>query len=517
MTPFFPLGVGQLWDELQQMQPNGLYWVHADREIDAVQWCRQVIGSQAADSKTALICVGRSPNEVLPPLVEVGSHRVSLFSLPAHSRALWHLSNDLIRGFKPRGQLLILQVAAQTWLDSKQDTLLANWLENMAAWLHQQQSTLLVVSHGAGAEALYLRLHGEHRSLSGLARVRWQQDSHDYQVAFWCNQQGVSAHQTVHLLPVQPGWKVREDQKAAARFKHDAHRILCQQSVLQGGIALSEHWQLFADNAALAKAGLATQAATLVFALQYNRDIEAVARKLHQLRLECGKDIKLVVREVSMSLRQADERLLLACGANLVVSHHVPLSRFLIQLEGIQGQRFVRHVPADVAPLFDALMPLKIKGVLKPSLFCSALTELMSHPQLGENTKGVLVALQPTVGIKAAQALTLCQINRMGDLATVANNTLFLFLFSCNINDVVSALSNIFQLPVADLFQQQKAWHQDISIVVQLQKIELQQQQLSDWPAPQVVARQQTELLAPQSTPVRRQPYGICLPLFGEE
>ncbi|WP_417616606.1 cellulose biosynthesis protein BcsE [Oceanisphaera sp.] len=515
MTPFFPLGVGQLWDELQQMQPAGLYWIHADREVDAIQWCRQVIGEQSRESKAALICVGLTPDEVLPPQVDVGPVSVPLFSLPAHDQALLRLPSDLMRVLKPGGRLLILQVAAQTWLDSKQDTLLAHWLESMAAWLHHQQSTLLVVSHGVGAEALYARLHGEHRSLLGLARLCWQQGCHSYQLAFWRNQRGVSAHQTIHLQPGPQGWQIREDQQASAQFKQDAHLVLCQQSVLQGGVALSEHWQLFADNAALAKAGLATQAATLVFALRYNRDIEAVARKLHRLRLECGNDIKLVVREVSMSLRQADERLLLACGANLVVSHHVPLSRFLIQLEGIQGQRFVRQVAADITPVFDALMPLKAKGVLKQPHFCSVLTELMAHPQLSENAKGVLVALQPVEDIKAAQALTLCKINRMGDLATVANDTLFLFLFSSNINDVDVALTNIFQLPVADLFQHYTTWHQDLPIVTQLQKI--QHQQASDWVAPQKVARRQTELLAAQDAPARRQPYGICLPLFGEE
>lgn len=280
----------------------------------------------------------------------------------------------------------------------------------------------------------------------------------------------------------------------------------------------------------MAQAAFSTQAATVVFALQYNRDIENVACKLHQLRSHCGKGIKLIVREVGVSLRQADERLLLACGANLVVSHHVPLSRLLVQLEGIQGQRFSRYVPADITPLLDALMPLKLKGVLKPEPFCTAVAELMVHPAVAKDAKGVLVALQIVPGLKAAQALTLCQLSRMGDVATVADDTLFMFLFSCSINDVNLALKHIFKLPVVDVVLQHQTWHQDEAILHELQNI--QRQQPNAWLAPQLVAPSSASATASERSPtdrgpadrgptdrgptVRRAPYAFSLPLFPE-
>lgn len=518
MAAYFPLGVGQLWDELQQMQTSGLYWTHVDQHPDVSLWCQQVIAAQAIDSQAALVTVGISAHELLASLEDAGPKRVPLFSLPANSQALHHLPSDLNRALKPGRQLLLLVVSARTWQEQMKEGATRLWLADMAAWLQQRQSCLLVVSYGSGSEALRAQLQQEHRNLLGLARLRWQQDSHRYQVAFWCNQQGVSANQQLTLGAMAQGWQVAVTDQAPPQSNHDEYKILSQHCVLQGGVAPTEHWQLFADNKALLEAGLAAQTATIVFALQYNRDIEAVASKLHQLRRHCGQGIKLIVREVGVSLRQADERLLLACGANIVVSHHVPLARFLVLLDAIQGQRFVRHVPADITPLLDALMPLQLKGVLKAEPFCAAISELMTHPMLTADAKGVLVALQPVPSLKAAQALTLCQLHRMGDVVTVTDNTLFLFLFSCSINDVNLALRHVFQLPVVDLFLQQQAWHQDLHILAELQKIKLQRP--NNWLPPQLLAKQQAPQMVNEAAslaePARREPHAISLPLFLE-
>ncbi|GHA16005.1 cellulose biosynthesis protein BcsE [Oceanisphaera arctica] len=515
MTSSFPLGIRLLWDELQLMQAPGLYWVHADRQADATSLCRQVIGCQSAETRAALICAGSSPAEIVEGLGDVGPQALPLFSLPEDGRALMQLREDLMRGLKPRGRLLLLCAPARLWQDDVERKRLHGWLSGMKRWLGKQGCTLLIVSHGSGSGSLDTALLTEYGTLSGLVRLRWQQDQHAYEVAFWCNQGGVSANQKLALTPDGLGWQVREEDRQQPQPRNDEHLILCQKKVLEGGVALTDHWRLFDSNEALAEAGQEAQAATLVFSLQYSQNIEELTRKIHGLRRRCGKGLKLVVREMAVSLRQADERMLLACGANLVVSHHVPLSRFLTQLEGIQGQDFVRHVPSDMDPLLNALKPLRLKGVIRHERFCAALTELMAHPLLPEDGKGVLVALQPEPGLMAVQALTLCRINRDGDLATVADDCLFLFLFSCVINDLDLALNHVFRLPVDGLFRQRKVWHQDGHILDQLQKI--RRQQAPEWLPAQVVDESDVGQLVTPDAPARRQPQAIRLPVFREE
>lgn len=41
------------------MQAPGLYWVSADREVDAKSFCQQVISSQPAETRAALIILLR--------------------------------------------------------------------------------------------------------------------------------------------------------------------------------------------------------------------------------------------------------------------------------------------------------------------------------------------------------------------------------------------------------------------------------------------------------------------------
>lgn len=57
----------------------------------------------------------------------------------------------------------------------------------------------------------------------------------------------------------------------------------------------------------------------MVFSLQQNAQIEPLARSIHTLRRQRGSAMKILVRENTASLRATDERLLLACGANMVI------------------------------------------------------------------------------------------------------------------------------------------------------------------------------------------------------
>uniref|UniRef100_UPI00222883D1 BcsE family c-di-GMP-binding protein n=1 Tax=Klebsiella pneumoniae TaxID=573 RepID=UPI00222883D1 len=111
---------------------------------------------------------------------------------------------------------------------------------------------------------------------------------------------------------------------------------------------LSEHWQLFNHNEDLFNEARTAQAATVVFSLQQNAQIEPLARSIHTLRRQRGSAMKILVRENTASLRATDERLLLACGANMVIPWNAPLSRCLTMIESVQGQKFSRYVPEDI-------------------------------------------------------------------------------------------------------------------------------------------------------------------------
>ena len=238
--------------------------------------------------------------------------------------------------------------------------------------------------------------------------------------------------------------------------------------MLEGAPALSEHWTLFKTNEGMFDEARTSQAATLIFALSQNNQIETIARQIHTLRRQRGSALKIIVRETKASLRATDERLLLGCGANMVISWNAPLSRCLTLIESVQGQQFKRLVPEDISTLISMTLPLKLRGFQTWNTFCEAVGNMVNNTLLPPDGKGVLVALRPVPGIRVEQALTLCRPNRVGDIVTIGDNRLLMFLSFCRVNDLDTALNHIFPLPTADIFSNRMIWFEDNQIAAEL-------------------------------------------------
>ncbi|TFZ53728.1 cellulose biosynthesis protein BcsE [Serratia proteamaculans] len=472
MTQSFSLGIRQIWEELSAMQAPGLYWVNIDRQTDANLLCQQTLAAQAATSQVALICSGDKPDRLLAELASPALKKIPLYQLPEKKSALMHFSDDLMRALKPQNRLLILMAHASLWQTFTSEEL-RRWARATAIWLRQQGCTLLILSHGSGVNKLKGQLSGQHRILNGLSSLQWQQDNAQYLVNWWSTENGINANQLLTLYTGEHGWQGDDDNNkpSPTSIRSDEGRYLAQQSILEGAPPLSANWQLLESNTLLAQQGMLTLSATLIFALYQSDEIDALAHQIHSLRRQRGNGLKIAVREMSASLRYSDERLLLACGANLIVPHVAPLSRFLTMLEGIQGQRFSRHVPADIDALLAGLRPLQLKGYLRPDDFSQAVNSLMANTLLPEDGKGVMVALRPAPGLRAEQAMTLCFLRRFGDVMTVVQGRLVLFLSTCRINDLDTALKFIFRLPVDEAFSNRVVWYQDVDIISEIKRL----------------------------------------------
>lgn len=190
------------------------------------------------------------------------------------------------------------------------------------------------------------------------------------------------------------------------------------------------------------------------------------------------------MRENIASLRATDERLLLGCGANMIIPWNAPLSRCLTLIESVQGQQFSRYVPEDITTLLSMTQPLKLRGFQPWDTFCDAVHTMMSNTLLPADGKGVLVALRPVPGIRVEQALTLCRPNRTGDIMTIGGNRLVLFLSFCRVNDLDTALNHIFPLPTGDIFSNRMVWFEDKQISAELVQMRLLSPELWGTPLP---------------------------------
>lgn len=467
MDPVYSIGIHSLWDELRHMPTGGVWWINVDRRDDAISLVNQTLSAQHEDAQIAVVVMGEAPKKIIKLENNSGPESVLLFSMPDHENSLHFMCRDLLCSLDPNRHLIILLCPQQAWENISSENQ-RQWLEKSYSWAKYHKCTLLIVNHGNNNDLQHSLLMNEFRSLFGLAALRYENGIHLFDIAFWCNEKGVSARQQLILQHKENGWQLAPREEANIQPRSDEKTILSHISVLEGAPALSEHWTLFDTNEDLFNAARTAQAATLIFSVAQNKQIEPLAHNFHTLRRQRGSALKIVVRENQASLRAIDERLLLGCGANMVIPWNAPLSRCLTLLESVQGQQFNRHVPEDITTLLTMTQPLKLRGYQKWDRFCDAVSNMMNNPLLTDNGRGVMVALRPVPGIRLEQALTLFRPNRVGDIITLGDNRLVLFLSLCRVNELDTALNHIFPLPTADIFSSRMSWFEDNQIAAEI-------------------------------------------------
>lgn len=464
-------------------------------------------------ARVTLIRGGVSDDIPFTPLIPTELKKFSRYRLADKDAALEVFTDDLTRAMRPRQRLFVLLIPAVSWKTFSTEQIHA-WVASVSAWLQKRECTLAVIAHGSGVSRLRSLLATQHRQLSGLSHLQWQQDRAQYLISWWSEGGCINANLAILLEPRDHGWQVikSDDTANITPQLNDEHFFYAEKSVLEGAPALSDYWQLCGNNADVMQRGQLANSATLIFALQRTQDVDMLARWVHGLRRQRGNALKIMVREMRPCLRSTDERLLLACGANIIVAHSEPLSRFLARLESVQGQRYARYVPADVEQLLTTMRPLQIKGHLGHEAFGKAVQMLIEHSLLPEGGKGILVALRPVPGLSAEQALTLCQLRRFGDVVTVAQQRLFLYLSTCRPNELDTALKSIFRLPVNDIFSNRLVWSQDVEMLSEVKSLAQSRVESAISSVVQSVVLPQEE--RPASVPIRRDP--IALTLFNE-
>lgn len=470
MNPIFSIGIKSLWDELRHMPAGGIWWINTDREQDALSLMNQTLSAQQRQAKVAVIGMNHDLQKLIKLDKDHGPEKIRLFTMPDKEKSLAFFTRDLVCSLEPKNYLLILIAANNAWQNITAADLHA-WLEKTHEWAIYHNCTLLVINPGNNTDRQSSILMSKYRTLFGLASLRYQSDIPLYDVAWWCNDKGISARQQLKLHMQDGLWQLAEQEETSVQPRSDEKRILCNVVVLEGAPALSEHWSLFDNNETLFEEARTCQAATIVFALTQNNQIESIARQIHALRRQRGNSLKIVVRESQASLRATDERLLLGCGANMVIAWNAPLSRCLTLIESVQGQQFNRLVPEDIATLLSMTQPLKLRGFQPWDKFCDAVSNMVNNPLLPPHGKGVMVALRPVPGIRVEQALTLCRPNRVGDIVTIGDNRLMLFLSFCRVNDLDTALNHIFPLPTTEIFTNRMIWFEDNHIAAELVKM----------------------------------------------
>lgn len=467
----FSLGIPKMWAELLIMQSPGFYWINSDRKMDADRMCLHIIRELDAASRAALICGGDEPHPLMAQLTEARVSKLPLFIIPEKKSALLHLSSDLNRSLNVKNRLIILHINSSFWHSFSSEEL-SRWVKKLSQWLHREGATLVIISYSTGVNRLNTQLSSMHQFLDGLSHLQGQQNGVEYSVSWWAGLNGIIANQKFNFISDEQGWYTPAELLKENRpiNVNDDSICLVEKNIFEGANPPAE-WQLYDNNELVAMKAENTQSATIIFSLFNNTAMNQLCQQVHHLRLRNGSRIKIIIREMSNSIRYNDESLLQACGANLIVPAAVSWSQFIMMVEGLQGQIFTRYVPESFELILATVNSIQQKGYLSVSEFSDAVLHRLSSTLIPANSKGVLVALSPVPGLTTHQALTLCYILRVGDIVCAVNDRIYLFLSTCRINDLATALKFIFRLPVEEAFSSHEAWYQDAQIIAEIKHL----------------------------------------------
>ncbi|WP_258632545.1 cellulose biosynthesis protein BcsE [Pseudomonas sp. B21-028] len=441
-------------DEQLLMRQGGLYWVAVDRTRDVEALALQGLIALPQQHPASLVWCGHYPEHLVGALNErSGAGELRLFEVPEAviRLALKSLPSELSRARTPPGSLLLLMLPASSW-QAFDAVRLQRWCSELRCWLREQRCTLLVLGYGQ-APQLHAELTRLNEHLSGLAQLYRRDGGIHYQSHFWHNDQGVCGAREFELDLLDSGFGlVQAEQATPPPTRTDDQRIyVAQRVVLEGAAAPSEQWRVFERRIDLLQQATQARAASVLVAVESDQQVEALARELYQLRKHCGTALKIIVREMEPCLRYRDERLLMSCGANIIVPFGNALPRFFSLVDSVQGQVWRRRrASSDLESLLARLRAPTLRGLLAPQEFLSVLDRIYSGAS-GE-VEHQLLRLQPRRALAIEQCLHQITLRRFGDIATVVDGVLYLFLFACRSDGLASALGNICRLPWRNLF-----------------------------------------------------------------
>lgn len=217
MDPVFSIGISSLWDELRHMPAGGVWWFNVDRHEDAISLANQTIASQAETAHVAVISMDSDPAKIFQLDDSQGPEKIKLFSMLNHEKGLYYLARDLQCSIDPHNYLFILVCANNAWQNIPAERL-RSWLDKMNKWSRLNHCSLLVINPGNNNDKQFSLLLEEYRSLFGLASLRFQGDQHLLDIAFWCNEKGVSARQQLSVQQQNGIWTLVQSEEAEIRL-----------------------------------------------------------------------------------------------------------------------------------------------------------------------------------------------------------------------------------------------------------------------------------------------------------
>lgn len=358
----------------------------------------------------------------------------------------------------PASQFLVEGVAACFAWDDRSKLIRQG--AALAEWCAQTRHTVLMVMLPPLVDQRegFLPLTDFQIQFAGAAQLVHEQGEYRWEVAFWRDNRGaLTAVQSIPLRFSAEGHRlvaVIDPEKGRdagiGMLAPDESSVMVAHDAIANERSVPKSWQVLSDNEVLVGAASHAVAATVILHYGINVNLATLAKQVNYLRRQCGKALKILVREDNISIRY--ELVLLTLGANAVIPRHTPFAQVEVIVGSVQGQLFSRPVPDDYHASLAAAMRDSTTGYVPAPRFVSLVREAVERSRT-VRMPNVLLQLPLGLDVAAIDALNACHMRRTGDLCTASGDSIYLFFFACHVDDVGKAMERAFERSPAELFR----------------------------------------------------------------
>ncbi len=460
------IGISNLTPSHGSIEKNGLFIITAPTFTYSKSILIQTILFNPT-TKTALISL-KENNELLKVSNQINKR---LFKVYKSGNLLLNFANktrtetlfdEIAEDIKDKVfksiDLILIDIYQDIFAPMQTDEL-AKTISSWQNWLINQKKTCVWIIHGDQASQLIKSKASTLLNIfNGLATIKFNHSNIDYEVLFWHLYSSINTKTSFSLqfneikceISANIDQESRSETTPQLSISHD-NRVLVIKSQKDLEDIFPQEWEVFNSLETLEAKISIDSSATIIFYINANINVRFISTKILELRKKAGRQLKIILRETEHCLRVKEERLLIDVGVNLIIPYNVAFLRFVTMVYAIQGSYFIRNIPHYINEAHDTEMEALRKNFLPLTEFIKQSILLVENSQrIQINSSLLKFAMDKSIPIE--EIVALIKIKRNGDIFTLTESCLYLFLFQCEKSEIKNALAHIFSLPVDDLF-----------------------------------------------------------------
>jgi hypothetical protein len=248
-----------------------------------------------------------------------------------------------------------------------------------------------------------------------------------------------SSEQVSRVMTGSAGNRRATDDRPAATGRFTNDEVWARELQMLTGA----HWQSLSNVASVLEATQSLDVSHVVLRFAPQTLLAELARDIHALRVALRTKVRIVVAEHRMSLRYANELMLMRLGADAVIRQDVPLQKWPDLLRRLNTQAPRAFEALDVEQALASVAASHERGYLPLAHFLSEVQTTVERAHVLGVPFAMAVMGQPQ-GRVSTDWVASVRMRRNGDLLTTDGHQVFVFFYACSLTMGPQVLANAF-------------------------------------------------------------------------